>query len=86
MIFYQRVQQELGENLEGTFFGWGVGGAGNMERIAGVLRDLEFPRVVGVLDGNRAELVGDLSEEFPTFHFFATRPTMFAQNLLGPPS
>ncbi|MBD2457594.1 AAA family ATPase [Nostoc sp. FACHB-87] len=71
VIFYQFVQQQINVDLNGTFFGWGIGGAEKMAKIAGVLHDLGFTRVVGILDGNRNSLVNDLSKKFPNFHFFA---------------
>ena len=44
---------------------------GRRNRKAGVLKDLGFTRVVGILDGNRNSLVPALSAKFPNFHFFA---------------
>jgi hypothetical protein len=73
VVFFKRVQAEI-EPLAGTFFGWGVGGAENMDKIATILKELGFARVVGVLDGNRADLAQTLSDQFPAFHFF-TIPT-----------
>lgn len=71
VVFYQIVQQQINVHLQGTFFGWGVGGAPNMEKIADVLKDLGFTRVVGILDGNQDLLLAKLSSKFPDFHFFA---------------
>ncbi|MBD2347277.1 ATP-dependent nuclease [Anabaena subtropica] len=71
VIFYQFVQKQINVDLNGTFFGWGIGGVDNMKTLAKVLRDLGFTRVVGILDGNRSELVDSLSSECPNFHFFA---------------
>ncbi len=71
VIFYRTVQDKLGFNLKGTFFGWGIGGADNMDKIARVLKDLGFVRVVGILDGNRKESIEKLSSDFSDFHFFA---------------
>ena len=70
VVFLKRATEDLGV-LEGTFFGWGVGGADNMERIARVLHELGYQKVVGVLDGNRADLLERLCGEFPKFHFFS---------------
>ncbi|MCC6347384.1 MAG: AAA family ATPase [Nitrospirales bacterium] len=70
VVFFKKVQSSI-EPLEGTFFGWGVGGAENMERIATVLKELGFSKVVGILDGNRAQLAQTLKENFPLFHFFS---------------
>ncbi|HEV2046731.1 MAG TPA: AAA family ATPase [Chthoniobacterales bacterium] len=70
VIFLNRAAKAT-QPLMGTFFGWGVGGAENMERIATILKELGFSKVVGILDGNRADLAGKLSAQFPKFHFFA---------------
>jgi len=70
VIFFKRVQEEVGQ-LGGTFFGWGVGGAENMEHIATVLKEIGFAKVVGIVDGNRSDLAKTLSSKFPMFHFFS---------------
>jgi len=71
VVFLERVQQSLGIQLAGNIFGWGVGGAENMELMATVLRELGFSRVVGILDGNRSALATRLATVFPDYHFFA---------------
>jgi predicted ATP-dependent endonuclease of OLD family len=65
VVFYQRIADQLGISIEGSFFGWGVGGADNMRIIARLLGELGFKKVVGLLDGNRASLLPELGEEFP---------------------
>jgi hypothetical protein len=70
VVFLKRVEETI-EPLNGTFFGWGVGGAENMEWLATILQELGFSKVVGILDRNRTELARKLSAQFPEFHFFA---------------
>jgi predicted ATPase len=69
VIFYDRVLKDLGIELDGTFYGWGVGGADNIGIIANMLNDLGFKRVAGILDGNKKHLVTDLQNQFPDFLF-----------------
>ncbi len=70
VVFFKRVEQSVGQ-LQGNFFGWGVGGAENMKHVATILKELGFEKVVGILDANRAELAKGLSETFPAYHFFS---------------
>jgi len=71
VVFLERVQKSLGIRLAGNIFGWGVGGAENMEHVANILHELGFTKVVGVLDADRGELAQELAQRFPNFHFFA---------------
>jgi AAA domain-containing protein len=71
VIFYRQIQNQLTLKLEGTFFGWGVGGADKMERIALVLKDLGFEKVVGIVDNNKAPLLENLQSLFPKYRFFS---------------
>jgi predicted ATPase len=70
VVFFKKVESQT-EPLRGTFFGWGVGGAENMERVGAVLKELGFGKVVGILDGNREQLAKELKEKFPDYHFFS---------------
>lgn len=73
VIYYKEIAKQLGTQLKGSFYGWGVGGATNMETIAGMLKDLGFEKVVGLLDNNVAQtLINNLENKFstPKFHFY----------------
>lgn len=71
VIQYKRVASQLGIDIEGEFYGWGVGGAEKMQTIASLFTELGFERVVGLLDGNRSSLVPTLQKAFPRYHFAA---------------
>lgn len=64
------ILQQLDMQISGSFFGWGVGGEGKMEKFAKMLVELEFKSVVGLLDGNVTEQRDKLSEKFPQFKFY----------------
>ncbi len=69
VIFYQHILNQLGVSLNGTFYGWGVGGAGNMSFFCDLLRDLGFGKVVCILDRNQVSIANQLKMDFPQFKF-----------------
>jgi hypothetical protein len=71
VALYKSVAEQVGVKLDADFFGWGVGGADNMRFIAKLLCDLGFRRVAGILDGDRAYMLGGLREEFRDYVFEA---------------
>lgn len=85
VVYYSLIARELGISLEGEFFGWGVGGAGNMGAIASILRDLGFKRVAGILDKGQEEVCRALSREFPDYRFFVI-PAMDVRSKAATPA
>lgn len=71
VVVYKKILLELGLNLKGDFYGWGVGGADNMKNIAGILKDLGFKKVCGILDADKAANIPALHEAFPEYNFIA---------------
>ncbi len=69
---YQLIGDHLDEDIAGDFYGWGVGGAGNMPVIAGVLHELGFQRVVGILDKGQEEIAKRLAHDFPRYMFLSS--------------
>lgn len=71
VVFYSKVLDQLDMNVDGLFFGWGVGGASNMDKIAAVLKDLKFKKVVGILDANERRRISSLSTSYPGYLFLS---------------
>ena len=71
VIFLEKVTRDLGTNLPGAFYGWGVGGASNMPLFAEMLQQLGYERVVGILDNDQADLRQSLISTFHNYRFFA---------------
>lgn len=69
VIFYRRILDELGIDLNAEFFGWGTGGADKMELIATILRELGYEKVVGILDANKADVAARLQAGFGMYMF-----------------
>lgn len=68
---YPRLFEQLPRDIPGDFYGWGTGGAGNMQLIAQTLWELGFRKVAGVLDGDMANQLTRLRTALPQFHFAA---------------
>lgn len=74
IIFFKRIIEILGLKINADFFGWGVGGANNLEKILKLMSDLGFIKVATILDNNVSKLKTTLSEKFPNY-FFECIPT-----------
>jgi AAA15 family ATPase/GTPase/5S rRNA maturation endonuclease (ribonuclease M5) len=72
VVYYKKILDELEIIINGEFFGWGVGGAENMEKIANALKDLGFKKVVGILDKDKESFCERLSREFKRYKFFVS--------------
>jgi len=71
ILYLPRALSDLKIELNGSFYGWGVGGADKMSIIASILKDLGFSKVAGILDNDKRSTVAPLQSEYPDFHFVA---------------
>lgn len=69
VLLYPTVAKQVGASVEGNFFGWGAGGAGNIAHLCRILKDLGFKKVAGLLDGDKQLDAKKLAEDFPSFFF-----------------
>jgi hypothetical protein len=69
VVYFLKMASQLKIKLKGNFYGWGVGGAGNMSKILQVLTDLGYTKVVGVLDADKSTIRDQLAEAFPSYAF-----------------
>ncbi len=74
VIFLKRIIEIIGLEVKGSFFGWGVGGATNLEKILTLMNDLGFRNIATILDRNVSKLKASLAEKFPDY-FFECIPT-----------
>ncbi|NJN28533.1 MAG: ATP-binding protein [Cyclobacteriaceae bacterium] len=74
VVFYKRLLRILQLELKGSFYGWGIGGADNLELILNILKSLGFKKVACILDNNMAELKDRISKKFK-YYSFHTIPT-----------
>ena len=74
VIFLNRILNIKEQNLNGTFYGWGVGGADNTDKVLEMLQDLGFKKIVVILDNNMQQKIAPLQQQFPNYKF-VTIPT-----------
>ena len=73
LVSLGRLDGDSASYLRERFFGWGAGGAGNIERVASLLHDLGFERVAGIFDKNQRHLIPSLQSKFGGY-FFSSIP------------
>jgi predicted ATP-dependent endonuclease of OLD family len=69
VIYYHKILELLDHELDGEFYGWGVGGADNMDKIIPLLNDLGFTKIAVILDDNKKQNIPSLSSKYNYFHF-----------------
>lgn len=69
VLLFPRVAEQVDRVLTGNFFGWGAGGAGNIEHLCHILNDLGFSKVAALLDADKAADAAQLAIKFPSFFF-----------------
>lgn len=69
VVYFQRLLRILGISFNGSFFGWGIGGASNLEKILDILKQLGYLRVSVILDKNVESLVTKYSPLYPEYLF-----------------
>ena len=67
VIMYSKAAESVQLSLDGTFFGWGSGGASNITKIATILKDLGYQKVVAIFDGDKSEDKIKFEQDFPMY-------------------
>ena len=71
VMLYPVVARQLPiGRVPGHLFGWGVGGAGNMQHLCRLLQDMGYKKVAGLLDNDQAATLPRLERDFPDYKFF----------------
>ncbi len=71
VMLYPVVTRQLPiGRVPGHLFGWGVGGAGNMQHLCRLLQDMGYKKVAGLLDNDQAATLPRLERDFPSYKFF----------------
>lgn len=68
VVIYKKIEQELKMNLEGNFFGWGVGGAPHMEKFLYLFKNLGYKEIVAIFDGDKKEEAQKIENKFNDFN------------------
>lgn len=71
VICYKELLKRNNYFSSASFFGWGIGGADNIECILNMLEDLGYNKVFTILDNDRKDKVPKLEKKFKNYCFFA---------------
>ena len=69
VLFFPEIARQLDTEISASFFGWGAGGASNINYICELLENLGFKKVAAILDGDKKMDVSKLKKQFPKYHF-----------------
>ena len=69
VLLFPRIGEQLDIAIPGNFFGWGVGGAGNVAYLCRILADLGFQKVAALLDGDKVDDCDRLAVDYPKYFF-----------------
>ncbi|MGN0681776.1 MAG: ATP-dependent nuclease [Candidatus Fimisoma sp.] len=67
VIMYNKAVDAVNIPLNGTFFGWGSGGSSNIIKVATILKDLGYKKVVAIFDGDKPTDRQLFNEKFPSY-------------------
>lgn len=67
VVMYTKAAESVQIVLAGTFFGWGSGGASNISKIAKILMDLGYKKVVAIFDGDKVTEKIQFEQTYPTY-------------------
>lgn len=69
VVAFRKICNEMSIKINAEFFGWGAGGASNIEKILKILKHLGYKKICAIYDGDKKdELLKNISE-FPEYQF-----------------
>lgn len=74
VIFLNKILELKKKTLNGTFYGWGIGGADKAAKILDMLSDLGFRKVSVIFDNNKIDKIPTLQKKYSQY-FFTSIPT-----------
>ena len=69
ITIFNKICSSVDKEFNGSFFGWGVGGASKMNIFLQLLNNLGYKRVVAIYDGDKKAEKEDDEKQFPDYKF-----------------
>jgi len=69
---YTALFEKFNYRTSGHFYGWGVGGADRINHLLTILKDLNYKKVIAIMDNDKSELGIKLSELYPDYKIIVT--------------
>ena len=73
VVIYNKISRDIGKEINGTFFGWGVGGAPKMPVFLTMLNELGYKKVTAIFDGDKKSEAEEAKKMFPNYHIITIR-------------
>ena len=67
VIAFNKICDELNIHINAEFFGWGAGGASNIEKILCILQNLGYEKICAIYDGDKKDEFESVCEKFPNY-------------------
>ena len=67
VIAFNKICDELNIHINAEFFGWGAGGASNIEKILCILQNLGYEKICAIYDGDKKDEFELVCEKFPNY-------------------
>lgn len=71
VLCYKKIFEQYNFCPNASFFGWGAGGAGKIEFILDILKDLGYMNVFVILDNDKKDNVKVITKKYPNYQCYA---------------
>ncbi|NKS36637.1 AAA family ATPase [Rhodococcus hoagii] len=68
VVYFKLIDSHINESMNGTFYGFGAGGAGNISKLMRLLNSLGYQKVVAIYDGDKRDDAEKARTEFTHYH------------------
>lgn len=68
VVIIPKICEAINSSLNATLYGWGVGGAGNIDKVLNMLSHLKYKKVTAIYDGDKKQEYEECKKLFPQYN------------------